>query len=76
MSEGVTEIQINNQHCKGINLTTRHMWATEATRVATVYDAVKESGRILPHPCGVFHAYALADTQWVTRTLSHCTPVK
>jgi hypothetical protein len=25
MSEGVTEIQINNQPCKGINLTTRHM---------------------------------------------------
>jgi hypothetical protein len=70
------EIRINNQPCKGINLTTRHMWATEATRVATVQDAVKESGRVLPHPSVVFHAYASADTPWVARTLSHCTPVK
>jgi hypothetical protein len=27
MSEGVTEIRINNQPCKGINLTTRHTQA-------------------------------------------------
>jgi hypothetical protein len=27
MSEGVTEIRINSQPCKGINLTTRHMQA-------------------------------------------------
>jgi hypothetical protein len=52
------------------------MWATEATRVATVQDAVKESGRVLPCPSVVFHAYASADTPWVARTLSHCTPMK
>jgi hypothetical protein len=76
MSEGVMEIWINNQPCKGINLTTWHMWATEATRVATVQDVVKESGRVRPHPSAIFHAYASADTLWMARTLSHCTPVK
>jgi hypothetical protein len=43
MSEGVTEIRINSQPCKGIILTTRHTWATEATRVAIVHDTVRES---------------------------------
>jgi hypothetical protein len=27
-------------------------------------------------PSVVFHAYASADTSWVARILSHCTPVK
>jgi hypothetical protein len=44
--------------------------------VATVHDAVKESGRVLPRHSVVFHTYASADTPWVARTLSHCTPVK
>jgi hypothetical protein len=44
--------------------------------VATVHDTVKESGRVLPRPSAVFHAYASVDTPWVARTLSHCTPVK
>jgi hypothetical protein len=39
----------------------------EATRVATIYDAVKESGRVLSHPSIVFHAYASADTLWVVQ---------
>jgi hypothetical protein len=34
MSEGVAEIWINNQPCKGINLTTRHMQAQRAPQVA------------------------------------------
>jgi hypothetical protein len=76
MSEGVAEIRINNQPCKGIKLTTPHMWATKATWVAIVLDAIKESGRVLPHPSVVFHTYASVDTPWVARTLSHCTPVK
>jgi hypothetical protein len=76
MSEGVVEIQINNQPCKGINLTIRHMWATKATRVATVHDEAKKSGWVLPHPSVVFHVYASADTPWVAQTLSHCTPAK
>jgi hypothetical protein len=76
MSESVTEIQINNQPCKGINLTTRHMQARRALRVATVHDVVKESGQVLPCSSAVFHMFASADTPWVARTLSHCTPVK
>jgi hypothetical protein len=66
MSEGVAEIRINSQHCKGINLTTRHTWATEITRVATVHDEAKKLGRVLPHPSAVFHVYASADTPWMT----------
>jgi hypothetical protein len=48
----------------------------EATRVATVYDEVKESGRVLSHPSAIFHVYATVDTSWLARTLPHCTPVK
>jgi hypothetical protein len=44
--------------------------------VAIVHDAVKESGQVLPHPSAVFHVHASADTSWVARTLSHCTPMK
>jgi hypothetical protein len=44
--------------------------------VASVHDAAKESGQVLPLPSVAFHAYASADTSWVPRTLSHCTPVK
>jgi hypothetical protein len=65
MSEGVVEIRINSQPCKGINLTTWHTHAWKAARVATVHDTVKESGRVLPHPSVIFHAYASVDTQWV-----------
>jgi hypothetical protein len=67
MSEGVTEIWINSQSCKSINLTTRDMQARMTPRVATVHDAVKESGRVLPHPSAFFHVYALADTPWVAQ---------
>jgi hypothetical protein len=59
--KGVAEIWINNQPCKGNNLTTWHTWATEAT----IYDVVKESGRVQPHPSAVFHAYGSADKPWV-----------
>jgi hypothetical protein len=76
ISEGVIEIQINSQPCKGINLTTRHTQVRRAPRVATVHDAVKDSGRVLPHPSDVFHAYASVDTPWVAWTLSHYTPMK
>jgi hypothetical protein len=63
----ITEIRINSQFYKGINLTTRHTRGRRAPRVATVHDAVKESGRVLPCPSAIFHAYASADTPWVTR---------
>jgi hypothetical protein len=74
--EGVTEIQINSQPCKGNNMTTRHTYARRALRVATVHDTGKESGWVVPRPSVVFHTYVSTDTPWVTRTLSHCTPVK
>jgi hypothetical protein len=76
MSEGVVKIQFNSQPCKGINLTTQHMWATEGTQVATVHDEAKKSGQVLPRPSAMFHTYATTDTPWVAQTLSHCTPMK
>jgi hypothetical protein len=71
--EGVTEIWINSQPCNGINRTTWHTWAREATRVPKVHDEAKKSCWVLPRPSNVFHAYASADTTWVVQTLSHCT---
>jgi hypothetical protein len=67
ISEGVAEIRMNNQLYKGINLTTQHTQARRTPRVATIYDTIKESGRVLPHPSVVFHAYASTDTPWVAR---------
>jgi hypothetical protein len=66
-SEGVVEIRINSQPCKGINLTTRHTQARRAPRVATVHDTVKESGQVLPHPSAILHTYVSVDTLWVAR---------
>jgi hypothetical protein len=57
--------------CKENNLTTWHTWATEATWVATVHDAIKESGRVLPCPSAIFHAYASVDTPWVANTIPY-----
>jgi hypothetical protein len=76
ISEGVIEIRINTQPCKGIHLTTQHMWATEATQVAAVHDAVKESGHVLPLPSVILHTYASVDTPSVAQRLSHHAPVK
>jgi hypothetical protein len=56
-------------------MTTRHIQARRAPRVATVYDAVKEMIRAHLTLVHVFHTYASADTLWVTHALSHCTPV-
>jgi hypothetical protein len=63
----IAEIRINSQPYKGINLTTRHTRARRAPWVATVHNAVKESGWVVPRPSVVFHAYASADTPWVAR---------
>jgi hypothetical protein len=76
MYEGVMEIQVNSQPCKGINLTTQHMQARRASWVATVHDTIKKPDRALPRPSAVFHTYASVDTQWVARTLSRYTHVK
>jgi hypothetical protein len=76
MSEGVTEIRINNQPYKGINLTTRHTRAQRAPRVATIHDEVKETIRAQLTLVHVFHTYASTDTAWVAHALSHFTPVR
>jgi hypothetical protein len=76
MSEGVTKIRINNQSCRGINLTTRHAQARRAPRVVTIHNEVKEMIRAhltLEH---VFHAYASADTPWVAHALSHYISIR
>jgi hypothetical protein len=54
MFGGVMEIRINNQPCKGINLTTWHTQARRAPRVATIHDVTKKPGRVLPRPSAVF----------------------
>jgi hypothetical protein len=76
ISEGVAEIWINSQPCKGINLTTQHTQAQRAPRVATVHDAVKETIRAHLTLIHVFHAYASVDTPWVAHALSHFTSVR
>jgi hypothetical protein len=76
MSKGVTEIRINNQSWKGINLTTRHMQARRAPRVATVHDAVKKMIRVHLTLVHIFHAYSSVDTSWLAHALSHYTPVR
>jgi hypothetical protein len=76
MSEGVAEIRINNQPCKGINLTTWHTQAQRVPRVAIIHDEVKETIRAHLTLVHVFHAYALADTTWVAHALSHFASVR
>jgi hypothetical protein len=76
MSEGVVEIWINNQPCKGINLTTWHVQARRAPWVATIHDEVKLTTRAHLTLVQVFHTYASADTPWVAHALSHYTSVR
>jgi hypothetical protein len=67
ISEGNREDSSQFKPYKGNNLTTCHTWAKEETRVATVHDAVKESGRVLPCLSVVLHVYASVDTPWVAQ---------
>jgi hypothetical protein len=76
MSVGVTKIRINNQPCKGINLTTRHTRARRAPRVATIHDEVKEMIRAHLTLVHVFHAHASVDTPWVAHALSQYTSIR
>jgi hypothetical protein len=73
--EGVMEIQINSQPCKGINLTTRHTHARRAPRVTTIHNMTKEMIRDHLTLVNVFHVYASVDTLWVVHALSQCTPI-
>jgi hypothetical protein len=76
ISESVAEIRINNQPCKGINMTTRHTLAQRASRVATSHDEVKETIRARLTLVHAFHTYASTDTPWVAHALSHFTSVR
>jgi hypothetical protein len=73
MLEGVMEIQINNQPCKVINLTTRHAQVRRAPQVATIHDVVKESGWVLPR-C-LPHVYLSGHTVGGS-TLSRITSIR
>jgi hypothetical protein len=76
MPERVVEIRINNQPCKGINLTPRHAQDQRAPRGATIHDEVKEMIRAHLTLVHVFHVYASADTPWMDHALSHYTSVR
>jgi hypothetical protein len=70
ISEGVMEIRINSQPYKGINMTTRHTRAKQASRVATVHVAIKEMMRAHLTLVHVFHVNASMDNLWVAHALS------
>jgi hypothetical protein len=55
ISEGVVEIRINIQPCKGNNLTTQHTWFTKTPRVTTVQDDYQSGARSYLTPVHVFH---------------------
>jgi hypothetical protein len=70
ISEGVAEIQINSQPCKGNNLTTQHTRVTKENKWPPFAMTIKESGQVLPLPSVVFHVKTLPSSPWVARTLS------
>jgi hypothetical protein len=70
ISEGVAEIRIDSQPCKGINLTTQYTWATKAPRAATVHEAIR-SHLTLVH---AFHTIPRRASV-VAHALSQCTPI-
>jgi hypothetical protein len=76
MSDGVAEIQMKNQPCKGINQTTWRTQARKAPWVATMHDMTKEMIRAHLTLVHVFHTYASMDTSWVAHALSRCTLVR
>jgi hypothetical protein len=76
ISEGVIENRINNQPCKGINMTTWHTQARRTPQVATFHDEVQETIWAHLTLVHVFHMYALMDTPWVANALSHFTTIR
>jgi hypothetical protein len=76
ISEGVAEIRINNQPCKGIKLTIRHTQTQRTPQVATVHDVVMETIRAHLTLVHVFHAYASMDTLWEAHALSHYISIR
>jgi hypothetical protein len=76
ISEGVMEILINSQPCKGINLTTWHTQTRRAPQVETIHNLIKEMIRAHLTLGHVFHAYASVDTPLVAHAVSQCTPIR
>jgi hypothetical protein len=76
MFEGVAEIRINNQPCKGINLTTMTHVGPEGTMSGNISRRGHEMIRAHLTLVHVFHEYASANTPWVAHALSHYTPVR
>jgi hypothetical protein len=76
ISEGNRGDSSQFKPCKGINLTTQHMRARRASRMAIVHNAVKETIRAHLTLVHVFHEYASVDTRWVAHALSYFTPVR
>jgi hypothetical protein len=58
----------------GINLETRHMWATKATRVATFCNDYQRVEPGPPYPSAIFHVKTSTGSPWVDWTLSQCHP--
>jgi hypothetical protein len=59
---------------QGINLATRHTWATKVTRVATFHDDYQRVEPGPPYPSAIFHVKASTGSPWVARILSQCHP--
>jgi hypothetical protein len=57
-------------------MTTQHVQARRAPRVATIHDEVKETIRAHLTLVHIFHAYASVDTPWVAHALSHYISVR
>jgi hypothetical protein len=59
---------------QGINLATRHTWATKATRVATFRDDYQRVDPGPPYPSVIFHVKSSTCSPGMARTLSQCHP--
>jgi hypothetical protein len=57
---------------QGINLATRHTWATKAIRVTTFRDDYQRIEPDPPYPSAVFHTKTSTRSPWVTRILPQC----
>jgi hypothetical protein len=55
---------MNSQPYKGYKPDNTTHVSPGAPRVATIHDVTKKPGRVLPHPCTIFHMYASTDTPW------------
>jgi hypothetical protein len=59
---------------QGINLATRHTWATKATRVTTFHNDYQKIEPGPPYPSVNFHAKTSIGSLWVAWILSQCHP--